>query len=213
MYPIFRMAKKMDTYKKSVHLNEDTLMVNRKPYTVDTIADLPADLHPSKLCEKSTDEVFVFGGLYSEFSKHSNWSTSPFTFKDRDYVCLEQGYMYNKAVTQGDTEAARKISCTKDPREIKRLGSAIVVKNEQKWNTAKIKLMLELVRAKYTQNPHLKQLLLETGDRKLGETGRDSFFSIGLPLTHPSVLDSGAWKSRNELGKALEIVRREFRNA
>ena len=51
----------------------------------------------------------------------------------------------------------------------------------------------------------LKQLLLDTGSRRLGETGKDSFFSIGLPLTHPDVLVTKKWKS-NHLGNALEIT-------
>ena len=59
------------------------------------------------------------------------------------------------------------------------------VRNTTNWNAVKGDLMLELVRAKYGQNDDLKQLLLDTGSRRLGETGKDSFFSIGLPLTHP----------------------------
>ena len=70
--------------------------------------------------------------------------------------------------------------------------------------------MLELVRAKYEQNEELKQLLIATGNRKLGETGKDSFFSIGLPLTHPDVLNADKWKMDNQLGKALETVRRDL---
>ena len=39
--------------------------------------------------------------------------------------------------------------------------------------------MVNLVRAKFTQNDNLKKMLMDTKDKQLGETGRDPFFSIG----------------------------------
>ena len=210
LYPIYREAKKMDKYRSSVSLHEDTLLINSRSYNVDTLADLPIDLHPNNMCEKSDEKCLVFGGLYSEFSTHSNWFKSSFTFKEKRFVCLEQGYMYNKAVINGAPETARQISYMCNPRDIKRIGSAITVKDQAHWNNVKEKLMIELVREKYTQNPTLLQELLDTGNRALGETGRDPFYSIGLPLTHPDVLNSKKWKSGNKLGKALQTIRREL---
>jgi len=125
-------------------------------------------------------------------------------------VCLEQAYMFNMAHANNDPETARKISYTTDPREIKRLGSSVIIADRAEWNSMKGKLMLELVRAKYSQNDDLRRVLMGTGNRKLGETGKDIFYSIGLPLTHPDVLNMNKWKSSNKLGKALETVRRDF---
>ena len=71
-------------------------------------------------------------------------------------------------------------------------------------------LMLELVRAKYTQNEALRRELVATGNRTLGETGKDTFYSIGIPLTHPDVLNCRKWKAGNKLGKALETVRADL---
>ena len=80
--------------------------------------------------------------------------------------------MYNKAVIYGDPVAAQQISCITDPREIKRLGSAITVSDRQQWDAIKGNLMLELVRAKYTHNEGLRRELVATGNRTLGETGK-----------------------------------------
>ena len=85
------------------------------------------------------------------------------------------------------------------------------VRNTDNWNAVKGDLMLELVPSKYDLNDDLTQLLLDTGSRRLGETGKDSFFSIGLPLTLPDVLVTKKWKS-NHLGNTLEIARRDFRD-
>ena len=185
--------------------------MNNISYFVDTIGNLPGDLHPKRLYEKVNEKCLVFGGMYSEYSKHSNWSASRFTFKERRFECIEQGYMYNKAMINNEPETARKICYTNDPRETKRLGSSVSVTNGNEWNTLKKTLMLELVRAKYTQIEDLKQILLATRNRKIGENGRDSFFSIGLPLTHPDVLNCEKWKSNNQLGQILEIVRNDIR--
>ena len=65
---------------------------------------------------------------------------------------LNRGYMYNKAMINNEPETARKTCYTTDPREIKRLGSSVSVTNGNEWNNLKKTLMLELVRAKYTQN-------------------------------------------------------------
>jgi len=204
------VAKKMDKYKSNVSLYEDTLLVNNKPFHVDTLAGLPDDIHPRTLCEKSDENSLVFGGLYSEFSCHSNWSHSEFIFKEKKFTCLEQGYMYNKALINDAPDTARQISYTCNPREIKRIGSAITVTDQTHWDNVKGNLMIELVRAKYTQNPNMKKALMNTGNRKLGESGRDPFYSIGLPITHPGVLNNKNWKLQNKLGKALELIRSEL---
>ena len=104
--------------------------------------DLPDDLHPRTMCEMSNKETLVFGGMYSEFSTYSNWSKSAFTFKEKKFICIEQGYMYNKAVINGAPVAAQQIHCLTDPREIKRLGSAITVSDRQQWDAIKGNLML-----------------------------------------------------------------------
>ena len=83
--------------------------------------------------------------MHSEFSTYSNWSKSAFTFKENKFICIEQGYMYNKAVINGVPVATHQISCITNPREIKRLGSAITVNDREQWDAMKGNFMLELV--------------------------------------------------------------------
>ena len=111
-------------------------------------------------CVKVKQGHVVFGGIYSEFSKYSNWSKSDFTFKEKICICIEQ--WYNKAVTNGAPVAAHQISCITDPREIKILGSAITVSNREQWDAMMGNLMLKLVRAKYTHNEGLRRELVVT---------------------------------------------------
>ena len=79
--------------------------------------------------------------MYSEYSTHRNWSNSKFTFKDKTFLYLEQGYMYHKSTINHDLESARKIRFTTNPREIRQLGSAVNVRNTDNWNAVKGDLM------------------------------------------------------------------------
>ena len=53
--------------------------------------------------------------------------------------------MYTKAVINGAPVSAHKISCITNPREIKRLRSAITVCDREQVDAMKGNLMLELV--------------------------------------------------------------------
>ena len=44
------------------------------------------------------------------------------------------------------------------------------------WDNMKAGLMIDQVRAKFTQNDNLKKMLMDTKDKQLGETDRDPFF-------------------------------------
>ena len=154
--------------------------------------------------------VFVRPDKHTSVHDVHPHSMSAFTFKENKFICIEHGYMCNRAVINGAPVAAHQISCITDPRGIKRLGSAIIVSDSEQWDAMKGNLMLELVRAKYTQNEGLGRELVATGNRTLGDTGKDTFYSIGIPLTHPDVLICRKWKAGNKLEKALETVRADL---
>ena len=71
--------------------------------------------------------------------------------------------------------------------------------------------MHDLVKAKFMQNNDMAQKLIQTENRKLGEAGKGSDYAIGIPFTHPKVLNSTVWTAASELGKTLEAVRDELR--
>lgn len=211
MYPIFRAAKKMPNYEKKVSMVEDTLIIKNVRYNVSSLNQLPDDIHPNNFCKKSNASTLAFGGTLSEYCAFSNWCPSPINYNGNMYMNLEQAYMHTKAIENDDMVAAQKIRYTTDPREVKKIGSAITLKDADRWNEMKGDLMMKLVRAKFTQNPQMRKELLDTGTKRLGETGRDSYFSVGLPFTHTRILETGAWTAESHLGKALETVRAELR--
>ena len=84
-------------------------------------------MHSNKFCSKSNDTTDLFRGILSEHSTHNTWSPSQIEHNNNVYLNLEWAYMHNKALENGDNAAAWKVSYTKDPREIKRIGSKLAV--------------------------------------------------------------------------------------
>ena len=86
--------------------------------------------------------------------------------------------------------------------------------DQSSWDEQKCLVMKDILIAKFTQHDHLKKYLIDTKDKTLAAAnGRDSYFAIGLPLTHPDVLDSTKWvDNSNRLGKILMEIRQELRS-
>ena len=94
--------------------------------------------------------------------------------------------------------SADKIITTTSPREIKQLGKIIKGFNVHSWNKIKGDVMLEFLRCNFNQNADLKQDLINTGDKKLVESGRSAYYAAGLSLL--DILDSTKYTGKNKLG-------------
>jgi hypothetical protein len=68
------------------------------------------------------------------------------------------------------------------------------------WESVKDGIMLEALRAKFSQNQHLRSMLLATGEAKIYEASPiDSYWGLGMDK-----------KGKNRLGLLLEQVRGEL---
>ena len=96
-----------------------------------------------------------------------------------------------KARVAGDQNKQREIMFNADPVVQKSLGQEVKGLDQSSWDEQKCLVMKNILIAKFTQHDHLKKYLIDIKDKTLAEAnGRDSYFAIGLPLTHPDVLDS-----------------------
>ena len=68
--------------------------------------------------------------------------------------------MHIKALENGDNVAVWTIRYTKDPREIKCIGSKLAVYDNEKWNTIRHGVMHDLVKAKFMQNEKMARELI-----------------------------------------------------
>lgn len=100
-----------------------------------------------------------------------------------------------------DREVRLTISRMKTPQEAKAVGKG---KGDASWHLRSLDVMYEIVKAKFTQNPQLKDRLLATGDAHLeeGNTWHDTFWGVCPP---------GSNKGQNHLGKILMRVREELK--
>jgi len=109
------------------------------------------------------------------------------------YPSAEHAYVAHKTTDIAMRRALAKIN---EPHEVKKLGRGIRL--DKKWHNEKIFIMHDIVMAKFSQNPQLRDQLIDTGDRILveGNTWKDQFWG-------ESPLGVGG----NHLGKILMAVR------
>ena len=211
LYPIYKLAKRSEALREKVTLKNDVLTVDNEKFTVDTINKLPDQLHPRQLCYKTDDNTYAFGGLYSEYCSFSNWKLVKFTYNNKPFTSSEQAYFYTMALKSKDFNTADKIITTTSPREIKLLGKNIKGFNVHSWNKNKGEVMLDILRCKFSQNADLKQDLINTGDKKLVESGRSAYYAAGLSLMDKNILDSAKYTGKNKLGEFLQTIRQELK--
>ena len=214
LYPVMKAAKRLQEYQKKVSMNCEKLILKGKQYTCNTIDTVPLNIHPGTLAERSNARVLVFGGTTSKHHGLSNFSQikTNFVYEHIAYSSAEQAFQHKKARQAGDQNKQREIMFNSDPAVQKSLGYDVNGLDQEQWKQDRRGYMKDILIAKFTQIDHLKRQLLDTGERTLAEAnGRDHYFGIGLPLTHPDVLDPNKWsKDGNQLGLILMEIRQEL---
>jgi N-glycosidase YbiA len=157
-------------------------------------------------------KVIYFYSSNREYFEFSNFSEHPIVINGKEYPTNEHYFQsmkflptemvflkeYNVYIPYQEI-----IRYAKTPKEAKRLGSNRNFKIHPNWDTMRIEVMRECVRAKFQQHPSLRELLLSTGDAILVEDSpTDYFWGCGKNRT-----------GKNMLGKILMEVRGELRNA
>ena len=139
-----------------------------------------------RLIEQSIgDPIKEFRGDYRFLS---NFFAADVTYNGVTYHNNEAAFQAQK-----DPRRAEEFMVLTNPVAAKRLGRKVQLRKD--WEKVKVGIMEEIVRNKFSQNPELKEKLLNTGDRLLIEGVKDNFWG----------------GTRNELGKILMKVRMELR--
>lgn len=208
-----RMLNPQGLHKYKATLHEDTLRVNNKAYTIDSIGHLPKELSPESTATPSKNGITAF---FTKRSPLSNHHPSPMRIKNKLYSCNEQYYMEQKALVMGDIQTAKAIMATSDPSIQKKLGRDDNIKNFKVfvWDELKIEIMEEGLTQKFKQNENLRNFLLRTNDNTLieGNPG-DKFWGAGLSIYNPRIWikNSLLGNAHNHLGRLLMNLRRTLR--
>ena len=146
------------------------------------------------------------GGWLSQFYE------SPFVSDGATFETAEKFMMASKARLMGDEAAVGHIMATTKPEDAKELGRRIAPWDEALWQAERFGIVSRGTELKFSQNPQLREWLLQTGDTTLVEASPyGKVWGIGLSIADA---ETGAkWRGMNLLGKALGEVREKFRAA
>jgi len=141
----------------------------------------------------------------------SNWYRRPFVIDGVQYPHVEQYMMSQKAKLFHDEVRYAAILRTENPNDCKKLGKQVTPFDPKTWDGAKYEIVKAGNRAKFEQNPDLKEKLLATGTAILAEASpRDKTWGIGKTAKTAAETDPSAWPGQNLLGKILMELREEF---
>ena len=138
----------------------------------------------------------------------SQWYYCHFEVDGVQYFTTEQYMMANKAKLFHDDEVYQKIMTANGPQDYKKLGRKIRGFDQAIWDARKYEIVVEGNKAKFGQNPELKEFLLSTGDAILAEASPyDKIWGIGLHRKQAMNGSVEQWQGENLLGCALMDVR------
>nr|BBO53960.1 YbiA homolog protein [Abalone asfa-like virus]BCY04518.1 hypothetical protein [Abalone asfa-like virus] len=157
-------------------------------------------------------QILPFLRRSEKYKEFSNWYPANFTDeKGVTYNCSEQYYMAYKAINSKDTESERKIMASTSPSGQKKLGKNVKNFCAVQWNKQKDEIMDQALFLKYTQNPDLRKILIETHPHILVEGNKyDRYWGVGLDVKDPRIFDQNNWQGKNKLGEALMKLRNKL---
>ena len=120
--------------------------------------------------------------------------------------------MYSRAILFNDEVIASKIMCEIKPGKIKSLGREVTMFGESIWAAKRYEILLQGLRAKFSQSKELRDWLLATDDCILAEFSKtDRIYGIGIGDEDQNRFSQDHWQGQNLLGTALMQVRAEMR--
>lgn len=125
----------------------------------------------------------------------------------------EQYMMWRKAIVFGDTDVAWKILATTNPKEIKALGREVKNFDDKIWGNVRFDVVFMGNLYKFTQNPELKEALLNTKGILVEASPYDKIWGIGLSEADARKTSPESWPGKNLLGVALTRLRKILANS
>lgn len=211
----------------AVHAIYDILA--ERPYNIDEIYFVLYDHATKEAYEKAfstlftelnhqecTDDKIPIIGFYHEYENYgcfSNWYPAAFDYAGKHYANSEQFMMYHKVMMFGKEDLAEKIMQTSDPSQCKAIGRQKYPEfRSATWEATCYTIVKRGVKAKFSQNTGIRNILLQTKDALLAECSPiDPKWGIGIGLDNQDYMDVSKWKGKNYLGRILMEVREELR--
>lgn len=197
---VAQAASKHQEYQ-SAKVKNYALNMNGREYSPRELELLPYAIRPSTLATPQSETAIAF---FSKYSKLSNHYPAEFVIRKKKYHSVEHFLAFRKAKLSGQTPLIQRASRCRDAGEAKAVLNLLKQDNEEEWGKEVEGFLLEALRAKFTQNDHLRAYLCDTQQREIGEASKDSRWGIGMTLQDDDVLNTTKWStSGNLLGRTL----------
>ena len=136
----------------------------------------------------------IIDSFRKEYYFLSNTFKCPVTYNGLTYGSSEAAFQAQKDVSRAEEFTSPSLS----GKAAKALGNSVELRKD--WDSVKVEILEDIVRAKFNQHEDLKEKLLETGDKQLieGNWWNDTFWGVCRG------------KGQNNLGKILMKLREEF---
>lgn len=144
----------------------------------------------------NTEGPIEFNSKSASYNEFSNFHKAKFMLDGKEWPTVEHYFQAQKF--SSSPEYQEKIRAASEPSRAKTFGSSKEFPIRNDWDTYREDVMKKAIKAKFEQNPNLKQLLASTAPRPLIEDTNDAYWGGG----------------RNKKGKnRLGILLMELRDA
>jgi ribA/ribD-fused uncharacterized protein len=144
-------------------------------------------------------KVIEFYSINDEYGCFSNFAPYPIKVHGKVWPTPEHYFQAQKFRDVQEQETVRK---AKTPMQAALMGRDRKRKLRRDWESRKVSVMREAVKAKFTQHPDIRDVLIATGSAKLVEhTVHDDYWG-----------DGGDGRGENMLGQILMEIRDELRD-
>lgn len=144
----------------------------------------------------------------------SQWYPASFEIEGVHYATSEHYMMAEKARLFDDQATLLRILAAPHPGAAKQFGREVRGYDDARWSAARYDAVVRGNMAKFNQNPALREVLRNTGERVLVEASPvDRVWGIGRAADDPKAASPEAWRGENLLGFALMEVRSRLATA
>ena len=151
-------------------------------------------------------------GFFGELNPLSNFHPAPFMYNSTNYHSTEQLIQHQKVRRFGGKETAEEIINSKDALNCKCLSKEISNYNHDTWKKEVKSRCEERIKAKFFQNSELRDYLISTGWKKLGECCSDRLWGNGVPLHDEDCTKQSKWSQQGLLGEILVDIRSNIKD-
>lgn len=207
LYRVAEAASKLEQFQSAKVFNYQ-LELDGKIFLPSQLEELPEVIRPSTLASPRSETALAF---FTKRSVLSNHFPSEFNIGDEKFYSVEQYLAVRRATFSNHPEMLRKAQSARDPRQAKYVLNTLKEDRAEEWYEGIEEVLTEGLRAKFSQNLHLRSFLINTNQLLLGEASKDPRWGVGMSLDNPEILNSSLWiPGGNLLGRCLMKIRAEL---